>query len=48
MDKNNLKKNHNKKEKKGKQNTMDYYCNPQCNGYGWTMVFIHPLIFITV
>ena len=43
-----LKKNHNKNskyiyiyiKKKKKQNIVDYYCNPQCNCVGWTMILL--------
>jgi hypothetical protein len=27
---------------------VDYYCNPQCIGCGWTMNSLHPLAFYLI
>ena len=34
-----------KKVKKKEECTVDYYCNPQCIGCGWTVNSSHPLAY---
>ena len=36
------------KSKKRKECTMDYYCNPQCIGYGWTVNSPYPLTYYLI
>jgi hypothetical protein len=42
-----MKKNEKVKKKK-EECTVDYYCNPQCIGCGWTMNSPHPLAFYLI
>jgi hypothetical protein len=37
-----------KVKKKKKECTMDYYCNPQCIGCGWTVNSLHPLAYYLI
>ena len=37
-----------KKRWKKKKCTVDYYCNPQCIGCGWTVNSSHPLAFYLI
>ena len=36
------------KKKKKEECTVDYYCNPQCIGCGWTVNSSHPLAYYLI